>query len=260
MNSRNEFKIQTSVWINKSYSAVLKGPAVHQVQCAPGIFRRVPVAPRERVYHLRSDKGAAAGCSRHNDYPMDDLAHRFVNLSMVSKPNIKVRGCNEPFFASNLKYYPHLPQPARVRYYQTYAEIKEMMTLEKIPEEPANSEEHEILDCSKTVELPDEPIRSAPNRRYSMSRGRKGIHTDVALANIFQSAGNNLLRQPPPSIQRQFQVRDSLLSRLANRHEELHGGGLNGPRRLQPDWCPTEIDVNVTTTEPSKPDVLFFLD
>ncbi|XP_017065870.1 uncharacterized protein LOC108104368 isoform X2 [Drosophila eugracilis] len=239
MNSRNEFKIQTSVWINKSYSAVLKGPAVHQVQCAPGIFRRVPVAPRERVYHLRSDKGAAAGCSRHNDYPMDDLAHRFVNLSMVSKPNIK---------------------PARVRYYQTYAEIKEMMTLEKIPEEPANSEEHEILDCSKTVELPDEPIRSAPNRRYSMSRGRKGIHTDVALANIFQSAGNNLLRQPPPSIQRQFQVRDSLLSRLANRHEELHGGGLNGPRRLQPDWCPTEIDVNVTTTEPSKPDVLFFLD
>lgn len=31
---------------------------------------------------------------------------------------------NEPYFASNLKYYPHLPQPLWVDDYQTFAEIK----------------------------------------------------------------------------------------------------------------------------------------
>ncbi|XP_033169289.1 uncharacterized protein LOC117146842 [Drosophila mauritiana] len=88
---------------------------------------------------------------------------------------------NEPFFASNLKYYPHLPQPAFVGNYQTYAEIKglwldghfsQACNTTPSPAQPRRRN-------SITNEFPDDPPKRAPNRRYSLVR-RNSINPPIA--------------------------------------------------------------------------------
>nr|XP_017006484.2 uncharacterized protein LOC108063786 [Drosophila takahashii] len=69
------------------------------------------------------------GNGQHGNYRRNYSTPRFAMAephrrfaSTPSSPD------NEPFFASNLRYYPHLPQPLWVGHYQTYSEIKEFMS------------------------------------------------------------------------------------------------------------------------------------
>ncbi|XP_020806216.1 uncharacterized protein LOC110182506 [Drosophila serrata] len=49
------------------------------------------------------------------------------NSSTDSSDKATKKDGNEPFFASNLEYYPHLPQVYYSEQYQTFADLKAMV-------------------------------------------------------------------------------------------------------------------------------------
>ncbi|KAH8366619.1 hypothetical protein KR084_006925 [Drosophila pseudotakahashii] len=337
MNSFKKSKINSGVGMNKSYSSVLKSPSLPvpgqrgPVRCFPKsmaqpapVLARAPSKPMPSKYGQYGQHGAYAtsggnyrgpSTPRSGRYePPAEPTRRFASTYIYASGRTSTAPDNVPFFASNLRYYPHLPQPLRVRNYQTYSEIKEVMSkgnhskfgppksaevrgqhaqhgqhgqhgshvgrfisrdgsdkppkqapvrrFQKTPGvfyEPPNAAPSR--GYSKTPEFHDEPPSQAPNRRYSMTR-KNGGNNGMALANLIFRAGTNLLRPSYPEVQTQIfkqkkqPVQDPLLAQFKARQEELQrgDGGVPStkPRRLQPSWCPTNLNSKASGS--SKPD------
>ncbi|KAI8033043.1 uncharacterized protein LOC128266041 [Drosophila gunungcola] len=242
MNRPKEIKKHSSVWMRQSYADVLRDPNPfppnpNPVHHAPGnpIQNGGPRQPKPSLCmapRQRNPLSFRGSCDQATA-----MTRRFRQLSTSSN-----RVENEPFFASNLMYYPHLPQPLWVGRYQTYSEIKEALSSGNLSQIrlPLPSELSQYRGGSSLAPrvpgLPDEPPSPAPSRRYSMTR-RNGACTGTALANIMLTAKSHLLRQPYPEfhlqLQRQLQkpVRDPILAQFQT-HREGHVGlepiGLGG--------------------------------
>ncbi|EDV45515.1 uncharacterized protein LOC6555686 [Drosophila erecta] len=170
MKPKTEKNLQTSIWINKKFESSLLSSS-KPVQSGWGDFLAV-AEPQVPAKPSRKRKMAAM-CSRlsGSDRATEELARQFASMT-VKPENAVASNANEPYFASNLKYYPHLIQPTRVGHYQTYAEIKELWLKGNYSQlgTPIPPMARPGRDNSMQHDVPDEPPKPAPNRRYSVNR------------------------------------------------------------------------------------------
>ncbi|XP_017112650.1 uncharacterized protein LOC108136164 [Drosophila elegans] len=237
MNRPKEIKKHSSVWMRQSYADVLRdpnpftsnpNPNPKPVQRAPGnpIQNGQNGGPRQPNPSLFMGPRQRNPLSFRRSCDQAMAMTRKFRQHSTSSNQVE----NEPFFASNLMYYPHLPQPLWVGRYQTYSDIKEALSSGNLSQIrlPLPSELSQSRGGSsqapRVPDLPDEPPSPAPCRRYSMTR-RNGACTGTALANIMLTAKSHLLRQPYPEFQLQMQrqlqkpVRDPLLAQFQTRSE-----------------------------------------
>ncbi|EDX00932.1 uncharacterized protein LOC6523952 [Drosophila yakuba] len=198
MRPKTEMNLQTSIWINKSFeSSLLSSPK--------------PVPSGSVDYHAMGSAKAnrkgkrAATYSRfsRSDRAAEDPARQFASLAVKSNDAV-ASSANEPFFASNLKYYPHLPQPTWVGHYQTYAEIKALWLEGNYSQlrGPIPPSARPRRDYSFAHEVPDEPPKPVPNRRYSVNR-RNGARTGKPMPSFVFTVNNHLPGQAYPEVQMQ---------------------------------------------------------
>ncbi|XP_017054872.1 uncharacterized protein LOC108097224 [Drosophila ficusphila] len=199
-------------------------------------------APGSGPLHFGAPRGGVPLFGQHCPTPLEELSRLFSQMPSL--------GVDEPFFASNLKYYPHLPQPDFVGPYQTYAQVKAAMARCMGGGDPAHplplplplavracSQSKESLEEEELKE-PQEPLETdvAFCRRFWMT-GQSGL---LSLSNLLFSASGHLLQQSSPELQRQMELqlrqRDPLLTRFLSLQDDLLQG-----RRLpaeQRRWSP----------------------
>ncbi|XP_043658507.1 uncharacterized protein LOC122623417 [Drosophila teissieri] len=198
MRPRTEMNLQTSIWINKNFESTLLS-STKPVPSGSADFRATGSAKGNR----KGKKAATYSRFSRSDRAAEELARQFASLSV--KPNDAVAAsANEPFFASNLKYYPHLPQPAWVGHYQTYAEIKALWLEGNYSQlrGPIPPLARSRRDNPFAHEVPDEPPKPAPNRRYSVNR-RNGARTGKPVPSLVFTVQNHLPSEAHPEVQMQ---------------------------------------------------------
>ncbi|XP_037725873.1 uncharacterized protein LOC119557260 [Drosophila subpulchrella] len=269
MNTVKDIKINSSVWMNRSYSSVLKSaPLPVPGYRGPGHARRFPGSQGQgKPMAPASSKSSANGghfegpsTSRysHYDQAVKEQKRKQGNASMNPGRSGAAKD-SEPYFASNLMYYPHLPQPLWVENFQTFADFKKVMSdgdlsqMEPPMQQPAKPEK---VHQSRGKSVPpaqvsqDQPSAQAPPRQYSLTRNNAADGPENSLTNLFLSVSNHLLQQPAQQ--------DPLLAQFVARQEEvrLEDDPKKAPRRLQPSWCPCndEEAYKASGSSKSKPD------
>ncbi|XP_016947916.1 uncharacterized protein LOC108023185 [Drosophila biarmipes] len=262
MNTVNDIKINSSVWMNKSYSSVLKSaPLPVPGYRGPLNTRRFPVSsaqgkpvtpakslPPMNGQRTMGNGGPVEGPNNsrfsHYDQAVKEQ-NRKIGKASMNPGRIAATKENEPYFASNLKYYPHLPQPRWVEHYQTFAELKQVLSdgdlsqvesPNQVPKQapklapkqapklapkqspmqaakpaptatPILAKMHQARGKSVTpAQVHNDQPAQAPPRRYSMTRKNPGDGPEETLTNLFLAVSKHLLRQPQTEVQRQFQI------------------------------------------------------
>lgn len=125
---------------------------------------------KKTVFFSRFDRTARAE---------EDVTRQLASVSLKPKQPVASTS-NEQFFASNLHYYPHLPQPTAVGHYQTYAEIKSLWLKGHFSQacNPTSRSMQPPRRISITNEFPDDQPKPAPKRRYSLVR-RNSINLPI---------------------------------------------------------------------------------
>ncbi|KAH8238759.1 hypothetical protein KR038_001341 [Drosophila bunnanda] len=84
---------------------------------------------------------------------------------------------NEPFFASNLEYYPHLPQVYYSEEYQTFAELKAMVCKGDLTQvkPPVNNNYHFVSEWREANQTPEQRQAYLRNQR-ALTAQRIGRH------------------------------------------------------------------------------------
>jgi len=262
--------------MNKSYSSVLKSaplpvPGYRGPRRFPGPpGQGKPMAPASAKSMAPRNGQRATGNGGHFEGPSNS---RFSHYDQAVKEQKRERDNasmipgrtaapkkSEPYFASNLKYYPHLPQPRWVEDFQTFAELKKVIShgdhsqveTTMPPPPPPPAKVHKSRSKSVTpAQVYHNQAAQAPPLRYSMTRKNAGDGTENSMNNRFLPVSKHLIHQPNKQMKKPAQ-QDPLLAQFVARQEEVRheDDPKKAPRRLQPSWCPSSNEEASGSSKP----------